>query len=77
MTPAAPPTSAPPKSLLEAAIGRPVTQRGLDSSNNSATGSGGGGGGNNQSSRNSVNRQYEDEQQYQPGATGLSLDELV
>lgn len=57
------PTSAPPKSLLEAAVGRPNTQRGLDPQppqGGRTNGSGhGNGSNNNQHSSGSTSRRYE------------------
>jgi hypothetical protein len=99
MSGGAAPSNAPPKSLLEAAIGRPATQRGLDQHQQQGQSARH----NNQNSGNSRRYDYdpneEDEminttaidihphgrgqpqyagnQQYQQGATGLSMDELV
>lgn len=85
------PSSAPPKSLLEAAVGRPVTQRGLDHQQQAQSSRH-----NNQSS-SSNSRRYNDygsendddlvnttaidihpqHGHYQPGAPALSNDDMV
>ena len=62
------PSSAPPKSLLEAAVGRPVTQRGLDSQNSQRNGN---------SSANQNNRRYDrdggDEDDHMVGQTAIDM----